>query len=147
VGAAHFNAMKIGSPIPHKKARIEIIPLIDIMFFLLASFMMVSLSMIRLQSIKVDLPTATQAKRDLKPDILNLAVDKLGDIYVEKERKNLNEVFSVLTNRFQANTNLPVYISGDKEASHGAVIAVLDLVRRAGVQKVAFAIAPQAEKK
>jgi biopolymer transport protein ExbD len=139
--------MKIGSPIPHKKARIEIIPLIDIMFFLLASFMMVSMTMIKLQSIKVDLPTATQAKRDLKPDILNLAVDKLGDIYVEKERKNVNEVFAVLTNRFQANTNLPVYISGDKDATHGAVIAVLDLVRRAGVQKVAFAIAPQADKK
>src|SRR5689334_16445065 len=51
--------MKIGSPFPHKKARIEIIPLIDIMFFLLASFLMASLSMMRLQAIKdVDLPKA-----------------------------------------------------------------------------------------
>jgi biopolymer transport protein ExbD len=139
--------MKIGTPLPHKKARIEIIPLIDIMFFLLASFVMASLSMIRLQSIKVDLPTATQAKRDLKPDILNLTVDKLGDVYIEKERKTLAEVYSFVSNKFQVNTNLPVYISGDKDASHGAVIAVLDVVRRAGVQKVAFSIAPQAEKK
>lgn len=138
--------MKIGTPLPHKKARIEIIPLIDIMFFLLASFVMASLSMIRLQSIKVDLPTATQAKRDLKPDILNLTVDKLGDVYIEKERKSLAEVYSFVSNKFQVNTNLPVYISGDKDASHGAVIAVLDVVRRAGVQKVAFSIAPQAEK-
>lgn len=137
--------MKIGTPLPHKKARIEIIPLIDIMFFLLASFMMASLSMIRLQSIKVDLPTATQARRDLKPDILNLAVDKLGDVYIEKERKTLAEAFSYISNKFQANTNLPVYISGDKDASHGAVIAVLDMVRRAGVQKVAFAISPPSE--
>src|SRR2546426_785010 len=53
--------MKIGSPLPHKKARIEIIPLIDIMFFLLASFMMASLTMIKLQSIKMDLPTARTA--------------------------------------------------------------------------------------
>ena len=134
--------MKIGSPFPHKKARIEIIPLIDIMFFLLASFMMVSLSMIKLQSIKVDLPTATQAKRELKPDILNLAVDKLGDIYIEKERKTLADAFSYISNKYQLNTNLPVYISGDKDASHGAVISVLDLVRRAGIQKVAFAISP-----
>lgn len=138
--------MKIGTPLPRKKARIEIIPLIDIMFFLLASFVMASLSMIRLQSIKVDLPTATQAKRDLKPDILNLTVDKLGDVYIEKERKTLAEVYSFVSNKFQVNTNLPVYISGDKDASHGAVIAVLDVVRRAGVQKVAFSIAPQAEK-
>jgi len=132
--------MKIGSPLPHRKARIEIIPLIDIMFFLLASFMMVSLTMIRMQSIKMDLPTATQAKRDFKPEIINLAVDKLGDIYVEKEKKTMPEVFAFLTNRFNANTNLPVYISGDKDATHGSVITVLDLVRRAGIQKVSFAI-------
>ena len=49
--------MDFVSPIPHKKARIEIIPLIDIMFFLLASFMMVSLSQVHLKGIKVNLPT------------------------------------------------------------------------------------------
>ena len=50
------------------------------MFFLLASFMMASLTMIRMQSIKMDLPTATAASRDFKPDIINVAVDKKGDI-------------------------------------------------------------------
>ena len=139
--------MKIGSPLPHKKARIEIIPLIDIMFFLLASFMMVSLTMIKMQSIKMDLPTATQASRDFKPDIVNIAVDKLGDIFIEKERKSVPEVFAFLTNKMRVNTNFPVYISGDKDASHGSVIGVLDLVRRAGIQKVSFAISPQAAPK
>ena len=134
--------MKILSPLPQKKARIEIIPLIDIMFFLLASFMMVSLTMIRMQSIKMDLPTATQAQRDFKPEIINISVDKIGDIYIEKERRSFVELQQYLTDRLAANTNLPVYISGDKEASHGAVINVLDLVRRAGVQKVSFAISP-----
>lgn len=134
--------MKFGSPIPHKKSRIEIIPLIDIMFFLLASFMMVSLSMIKMQSIKMDLPTATMASRDFKPDIVNMSVDKIGDIYIEKTRKSMPEVFEFLTNKFNANTNIPVYISGDKDASHGSVIAVLDLVRKAGIQKVSFAISP-----
>jgi len=140
--------MKIGSPVPHKKARIEIIPLIDIMFFLLASFMMVSLTMIKMQSIKMDLPTATQAKRDFKPEIINLAVDKIGDVWIEKQRKTMPEVFSYLTNKLNANTNLPVYISGDKDATHGSVISVLDLVRRAGIQRVSFAInSPDPKKK
>jgi len=139
--------MKIGSPLPHKKARIEIIPLIDIMFFLLASFMMVSLSMIKLQSIKVDLPTATARGRDVKPDIFNISVNKLGDAYVGDERKSLPDLYSILTNRVHSNTNLPVYITGDKDASHGAVITVLDVVRRAGIQKVAFAITPADQKK
>src|SRR5947208_5963483 len=134
--------MKIGSPFPHKKARIEIIPLIDIMFFLLASFMMASLSMMRLQSIKMDLPTATTAKRDFKPDIVNIAVDKLGDISIDKTPMNLVEVHTYLSNKFRVNTNFPVYISGDKDATHGAVIRVLDLVRREGLQKVSFAISP-----
>ena len=53
------------------------------MFFLLASFMLASLSMIRLQSIKMDLPTATTAKK-LKPDIVNIAVDKVGNISIDE---------------------------------------------------------------
>jgi biopolymer transport protein ExbD len=134
--------MKIGSPIPHHKARIEIIPLIDIMFFLLASFMMASLSMMKLQSIKMDLPTATMAKRDFKPDIVNISVDKVGDMFIDKKSVNLVELHEYLSNKFRINTNIPVYISGDKDATHGSVIRVLDLVRREGIQKVSFAIAP-----
>ena len=133
--------MKIGSPVPHHKARIEIIPLIDIMFFLLAAFMMASLSMIKLQSIKMDLPSATMAKRDFKPDIVNIAVDKVGDVFIEKTQMNLAQVSGYLSNKFKSNTNLPVYISGDKDATHGSIIRVLDTVRRVGIQKVSFAIA------
>ena len=99
-------------------------------------------------AVKMDLPTATQATRDFKPDIVNIAVDKAGDIYIEKERKNLAELHDFLSAKFRANTNIPVYISGDKDATHGSVIRVLDLVRREGIQKVSFAITPPpAEKK
>lgn len=132
--------MKIVSPFRHKKARLEIIPLIDIMFFLLASFMMVSLTMHKQQTIQVNLPTATQAKPDFKPDMINLAVDRRGSVYIEKNPVTLPQLYTTLTNRLAANPNLPVYISGDAEATHGSMVAVLDFVRRAGVQKVAFAV-------
>ena len=135
--------MKIGSPLPEKKARIEIIPLIDIMFFLLASFMMASLTMIKMQSIKLDLPTATKAEPTFKPDLINISVDKQGDIYVEKKPINVVDLRSYLSNKFRVNTNLPVYISGDKDATHGSVIRVLDIVRREGIQRVSFAISSQ----
>ena len=138
--------MKIGSPLPEKKARIEIIPLIDIMFFLLAAFMMASLTMIKMQSIKMDLPTATMATRDFKPDIINISVDKAGEVFVEKKPINVVDLRSYLSNKFRVNTNVPVYISGDKDATHGAVIRVLDLVRREGIQKVSFAISSQPQK-
>jgi len=134
--------MKIGSPWPHKKARIEIIPLIDIMFFLLASFLMASLSMMRLQSVKLDLPTAVTAKRDFKPDILNISVKANGVVYYEKQQVNMEELQRILSDALRKNTNVPVYLSGDREAKHGAIVRVLDLVRRQGIQKVSFAISP-----
>ena len=73
--------MKVGALFPHKKARIEIIPLIDIMFFLLAAFMLVSLTMINMKGIDVNLPTATSAQPNSKPDFMIVSVDALLDIY------------------------------------------------------------------
>jgi biopolymer transport protein ExbD len=134
--------MKFGSPVGRKHCRIEIIPLIDIMFFLLASFMMVSLQMSKTQNIRVSLPKASQAKADFNPEMLNIAVDKAGGIFVEKTQRTPAELTMILTNRFRADTNLPVYISGDLETQHGAMAAVYELVRNAGVQKVAFMVTP-----
>jgi biopolymer transport protein ExbD len=139
--------MKLGSPIRRKPSRIEIIPLIDIMFFLLASFMMVSLRLDRTQNIKVNLPPATSARHEFKPDLLNLAVDKSGGVWYEKKPISLPELSLVLSNRFKLDTNLPVYISGDRDTLHGAMADVYEVVRRTGVQKVSFAVAgaePQA---
>ena len=62
--------MKIKSPLPTRRNRIEIIPLIDIMFFLLASFMMVTLQMQKVRTLKASLPTATVARASMKPDML-----------------------------------------------------------------------------
>lgn len=121
-----------------KHARIEIIPLIDIMFFLLASFMLVSLTMSKQQTIKVDLPSAVQARQDFKPEIINLAVDKTGGYYLEKERMTLPDLQKELQRRYTINTNLPVYLSGDVETTHGSMVGLLDIVRQTGFQKVAF---------
>ncbi len=132
--------MKIASPIQRRHSRIVIIPLIDIMFFLLASFMMVSLQMDRTQNIKVNLPSASQARHDFKPDMVNIAVDKSGAVWLEKTQITLPNLSLVLSNRFHSDTNLPVYISGDRDTLHGAMADVLEVVRGAGVQKVAFAV-------
>lgn len=132
--------MKLTAPYRRKHSRIEIIPLIDIMFFLLASFMMVSLSMDRTQNIKVNLPSATEAQHDFKPDMLNIAVDKTGKVWFQKEPISLPELGMVISNRFRVDTNLPVHISGDRDALHGSMADVYEVVRVAGVQKVAFAM-------
>jgi biopolymer transport protein ExbD len=102
--------------------------------------MMVSLSMDRTQNIKVNLPSATEAQHDFKPDMLNIAVDKTGKVWFQKEPISLAQLGSVVSNRFRVDTNLPVYISGDRETLHGSMADVYEVVRGAGVQKVAFAV-------
>lgn len=134
--------MKIVSPLGNHKARIEIIPLIDIMFFLLASFMMVSLTMTKQKTIAVNLPAAAASQNNLKPDSINLAVDARGGVFHEKESISLEKLESLLKEKLGVNPELPVYISGDAETPHGAMVAVLDYVRRCGVTKVAFNVKP-----
>jgi biopolymer transport protein ExbD len=132
--------VKLPSPVRRKHSRIEIIPLIDIMFFLLASFMMVSLQLDRSQNIKVNLPPSQTAQHDFKPDMFNIAVDKSGGVWLEKKQVSIPELTTVLSNRFCLDTNLPVYISGDRDTLHGRMVDVLEAVRGVGVQKVAFAV-------
>jgi len=132
--------MKIRTPVPEKKSRLEIIPLIDIMFFLLASFMMISLQMQIVRTIKANLPTATLATSSPKPDIVNLLVTRDGQVSVDKQMISFAGLNTLLTNRYSVNTNLPVFITGAKDATHGSVIYVLDLVKRAGITQVALAV-------
>jgi len=136
--------MKILSPLDRKKARIEIIPLIDIMFFLLASFMMVSLTMTKQRIVSVNLPAATTAQTSLKPDTISLAVDAHGQLFYEKNAITLDALETLVKQRLSANKDLPVYISGDAATPHGAMIAVLDYLHRCGVTKVAFNVKPLA---
>jgi biopolymer transport protein ExbD len=132
--------VKIRSPIARKRTRLEIIPLIDIMFFLLASFMMVSLQMQKVRTLKAALPTATLATSTAKPDMIKLKVDRFGQVSMDGAQMEIPQLYSSLTNRLHANTNVPVYLSGSRDATHGEMIYVLDLVKRAGIQRVAFSV-------
>jgi len=132
--------MKIRSPLPHRETRLEIIPLIDIMFFLLASFMMVSLQMQKVRTLKASLPTATIATSATKPDMINLRVDRFGQVRMDNKPIGFDALVAVLTNRYALNTNLPVYLTGTADATHGSMMYVLDFVKRAGIQRVAIAV-------
>ena len=137
--------VNLGSKLPPEsaEARIEIIPLIDIMFFLLAAFMLVSLSMVNVKSVKVNLPTATTATADPQRDLVNISVDKAGLAYLDAKPVGPNELALALAALAKTNTEARVFISGDQDARHGDVIRVLDIVRGTGIQKVAFEIKTQ----
>lgn len=132
--------VKLGSKLPaeHAEARIEIVPLIDIMFFLLAAFMLVSLSMVNLKGVKVNLPTATTATPETKKDLLNITVNREGLAFLDGTPAGKNELATALAKRHAANAELRVFIRGDRDCRHGDVLAILDLVRSVGIQNVAF---------
>jgi biopolymer transport protein ExbD len=133
--------MRISSPIPHKRARIEIIPLIDIMFFLLASFMMVSLSQTHMKGIRVALPAPGMAPQQNKTkDYVSIRVTAGNNVYFDSELVPDDQVLPRLYQLHQANAGLKVSISAEEQALHGDVITVLDHVRSAGIQKVGYQI-------
>lgn len=134
--------MKIHSPIAHKKNRLEIIPLIDVMFFLLASFMMVSLTKIKQETIKVNLPVAAATQKDIKPDMINIGVSSKGDLFMNMNPVTLPNLEVQLKEKHKADPNMPVYISGDADTRHADMVKALDIVRRAGFAKVAFNVKP-----
>jgi biopolymer transport protein ExbD len=138
--------MRIGTPIPHKKARIEIIPLIDIMFFLLASFMMVSLSQIHMKGIKVNLPTGQKGETQSKSDYISISVDMNGNPYFDKEEMDYDQLTRKLHQVHDENPEAKVFVRGDAGTVHGNIIKVLDILRSVGFYKIAFEIKSEAAK-
>ncbi|MFO0795618.1 MAG: biopolymer transporter ExbD [Candidatus Brocadiaceae bacterium] len=134
--------MKIPLPTTRKKARIEIIPLIDVIFFLLATFVMVSLSMVRNQGISVNLPTAATGTTQDREVSATITVTRLGDIYLNQEKLTSDLLPQRLKQLKAENPDVRIFINGDKEAYFGNAIQVLDDVRSSGITKVAIQTKP-----
>jgi biopolymer transport protein ExbD len=134
--------MKMRSPIPKKHARIEIIPLIDIMFFLLASFMMVSLSQTHMKGIAVNLPSANTPPRppDEVKDYVAIRVTEGGIIYFDNVMVLSDDVMGRLYELQKKNPEIKVSLSAEQLAMHGDVITLLDKIRLAGITKIGYQI-------
>jgi biopolymer transport protein ExbD len=123
-----------------KRARIEIIPLIDIIFFLLATFIMVSLSMTKNQGVNVALPTAGTAaslgdQQELDKAI-TLSVNDKGDVFWNKEKIAFAQLPMRLQNLKVSSKDPKVILNSDGGADFKNVVALLDEVRRIGIAKV-----------
>jgi len=134
--------MRMRSPIPKKHARIEIIPLIDIMFFLLASFMMVSLSQTHMKGIRVNLPSPN-SKPQVDPNVKDYVAVRVTEgnlIYFDNVPVIDDEVLPRLYQLYQANKEIKVSLSAEQNALHGDVIRLLDKIRSADITKVGYQI-------
>ena len=120
-----------------KKARIEIIPLIDVIFFLLATFVLFTLSLNRIKSVPVDLPVATppSGKPPEKDDSVTIQVSADESLFWNKEPIEMSELESRIT-AYKTQTEDPrILIAGDEKARFGNTVRVLDEVRKAGILK------------
>jgi len=130
--------MEIPSSRSKRRARIEIVPLIDIMFFLLATFVMVSLSMVKSRGISVVLPQASTGQPQEQTDHVSVSVTENGQLYLDKRELSLQELVETLQRLKAQNPELRVHINGDQNARLGLAISVLDEVRKLGISKIAF---------
>jgi len=123
-----------------KGARIEIIPLIDIIFFLLATFIMVSLSMSKNQGVQVSLPGASTAQalgdnQELEKAV-TLSVNDKGEIFFNKDKIQPSQLPLKLQTYKLTAKDPKVIINSDGAADFKYVVTVLDEVRRIGIAKV-----------
>ncbi len=135
--------MNIPSLRPKRRARLEIVPLIDIMFFLLATFVMVSLSMVKNKGIAVILPAASTSAPQEHQDHVVISVTESGQLYLDKREVSQEQLVADLRTLKERNSELRVFINGDENARLGLAISVLDETRKLGITKVAFETRPK----
>jgi biopolymer transport protein ExbD len=135
--------MHIPSPTSKKHARVEIVPLIDIMFFLLATFVMVSLSMVKNKGVSVILPAASSATDQERHDHVVISLSDSGGVFLDKKEIDPATLSETLRGLFAQNPELRVFINGDENARLGLAISVLDEARKLGITKVAFQTRPK----
>jgi len=125
-----------------KKARIEIIPMIDTIFFLLVFFMISSLSMAQYRGMPVNLPKAASGQQ-APAESAAITIDKESRIFLNKEEVDKVALAALLRQQLEQNPDLLVVINADDAVDHGRVVEVMDIARSADVARMAIAVKPK----
>ncbi len=123
---------------PQKRARIEIIPLIDCMFLLLVFFIYSMLSMTVHRGIQVNLPSAQTGQAD-KQNYISVSITEDERIFVNEREVSLTHLLDHLTGERNNDPDQPVFINADQAVRYQMIIDVLDSVRAAGLSRVSLA--------
>ena len=125
-----------------KKARIEIIPMIDTIFFLLVFFMISTLSMAQYRGMPVNLPKAASGQQ-APAESAAITIDNESRIFLNKEKVDQAALADLLRQQLEQNADLLVVINADDGVEHGRVVEVMDVARGANVAKMAIAVKPR----
>ena len=131
--------MKLRPTRPLKRARIEIIPLIDVIFFLLATFVLVSLSMTRLQGLNINLPTGQSGADSKKiPDQVTVYVTDEGGYIWQDEALTFEQLLTRMAKYRRDSPDPMILINGDENANWIQAVNILDEARRLNIDKVSI---------
>lgn len=128
--------MKVALP-ARRKGRIEMIPLIDIVFLLLAAFIYATLSMAVHRGLSVALPASAAADIEKHP-VLSVTVQRDGSVYLDKEPVRLEELTPALEQLASGQVHPGVLLFADKEVSYQDLFRVLDRIRLAGLNRISL---------
>ncbi len=120
-----------------RRARIEILPLIDIVFLLLVFFIYAMLSMAVHRGVPVNLPTSSSARIE-RQSLLSVTIKQSGEILVDTHRVALKDLARLLKVRAQANRSPGVLLFADKTVSYQLLVHVLDQIRAAGLSRISL---------
>jgi biopolymer transport protein ExbD len=129
-----------------KKARIEIIPMIDTIFFLLVFFMISTLSMTQFKGMPVNLPKAASGQH-APAESAAITIDKDGRLFLNQQAIDKAALSEALHQQLAKNAEMLVVINADDGVQHGQVVEVMDIARGANVAKMAIAVKPKEQKK
>jgi biopolymer transport protein ExbD len=130
--------IRLANPHARRKARIEIVPLIDIVFFLLATFVMVSLSMVKNQGVTVRLPEASSAAVVDRSETVTVSVSADGSFYIGKERVEPAALRARLERLKRSTPQVGIIVNGDDQADFGAAVRALDEIRKSGITRISI---------
>lgn len=123
---------------PEEQFEINILPMIDVIFSILAFFIISSLFLTRSQGLPVDLPSA-QTSEPKQSVQLNITIEADGKMYLDKQPIQLNALKGALTEKIQPNSESVVIINADEKVEHGTVVKVMDRLRQVPGAKMAIA--------
>ena len=120
-----------------KKVRIEMLPLIDIVFLLLVFFIYAMLSMAVHRGLPILLPTSSSANID-KSLVLSVSIQSNGTIYVDKEQIDLNDLAAVLKRKTGSGKDPGVLLFAERSLSYQSLFRVLDQIRMADIHRISL---------
>jgi biopolymer transport protein ExbD len=121
--------------------RIELIPLLDVIFCILTFFILVSLQVARQQAIQINLPRASTSSVQTRQNLV-VSVDSIGQVYVDQTVVSQDQLFIYLQGYQKSNPQGLMVLYADQSSVYSDVIRVLDLMRSVGGDRVALATQP-----